>query len=116
MLSFRPNNVLELKGFTDVTSLLRAEGGDTESEPTVDTGESTDENFEELSNFAVPTSRWLHVIIAVLLYHDQILWKLSCGQMHAHNYHEVGCACVTNMPSGSYLENPGQKAETQEKP
>ena len=33
--------------------------------------------------------------------------------MYAHN--EVGYAYVTNMPSGSCLENPGQKAETQGK-
>ena len=58
--SGRMNDVLKLKGFTDVTSLLYAEDGDTESEPTtiaVDTGESTDEDFEELPNFAVSTSR-----------------------------------------------------------
>ena len=51
------HDVLELKGFNDVTSLLHARDGDTESTAiAVNTGESTDDDFEDLPNFAVLTS------------------------------------------------------------
>ena len=56
-ISGQMNDILELKGFNDVTSLLRAGGGDTESTAmAVNTGERTDDDFEDLPNFAVPTS------------------------------------------------------------
>ena len=68
-VSGRINDILELKGFNDVTSLLRT--GDDYTKPTtvagdedteaitiaVDTEESTDDDFEELPNFSAPTSR-----------------------------------------------------------
>ena len=58
-------DVLELKGFNDLTSLLRTGDGDTEptgdgdTEPVttaVDKEESTDDDFEDLPNFATPTT------------------------------------------------------------
>ena len=53
----RMSDLLELKGFDDVTSLLRA--GDRESESTtiaVDSGETSSDDFEDLPNFPVPTT------------------------------------------------------------
>ena len=54
-VSGRMDDVLELKGIDDDISLLRV--GDRENESTttiaVDTGESTDDDFEDLPNFSV---------------------------------------------------------------
>lgn len=57
-VSDRLGDTLELKGFDEITCLLRA--GDRENEAStvaVDAGDSSDDDFEDLPNFAVPTSR-----------------------------------------------------------